>query len=405
MLILKNQNLNSRFQNRRFILFLASQGISALAESFQLVSVAMLLNNLSGSGISAGFIVVCAPIVSIVLSPFAGSLGDRSNEKNALFLLSILRCAAVLMFIYSRNIWMMYIFLLIFSGISIIYNPISKKMMVNLLKEDELAVGNGLINGFSGGAYLVGPVISGIILDTYGPYISLILSGIMYLLSGFLIMGIKGYKLVPAGYKGCKTQESIAEGFDYYKKSSVLKEIIVFGTVICLGTSAANLAFYPFAFDLLKVSGKLWGLILSIFYGTSIISMLLSIVLNRIIFRFPSAVLSASAIILSAAWLMYSSTDNIQVILYVLIMEGTAASFSNILLTTLLQIKSSKAYISRVASINDFINSIGKIVGICMTYLLLACFSVQTVFVTCSILLMVYSLYKIVGIKSAKRGY
>ena len=400
-----SSNLNMLIKNKSFILFTIGQGVSNLGDTFHLIAVTMLLYNMTGSGLSAAFGIICAPIPSILLSPIAGSLGDRFSSKKLLFIIDLLRGLVALSFMFKLDVYIIYILLFILSSLNVMYNPPCKKIIVQIMRDNEFVFANSILSGVSGASFLVGPIFAGIIIGLFGVNIAFIANSCSFIFSGFTILTMRVRNLKDTLINSKKSfydwiKTDLKEGFKYLQKIKAACNLVMASTVICFGTAAMNMAFYPFAFDVLKVGSGVWGLMISIFYGTSLISMLISMYINRQANKKAMLYINISLFIVSVIWLYYSVVENIAALMFLQLIEGTALSLFGILVTTGLQTEIKKSFVSRIMGLNDILNNAGKLLGILLAFIILQFSSPRIVFLINSILLMLFAVYKLMHMNS-----
>jgi MFS family permease len=398
-MILGGRDRLGNINKSNFILFLISHGTICLGDSILLVATTLLIFDITKSGLWAGFNIIFTPVMSILLSPFAGSFGEGLNSKNTIAILNIARAFAVMLIVDNKSVWSIYLLLIIYNAIAILINPPMRKLTVTILENKELLLGNSLINGVGGIAYLVGPIAAGILVEKEGAYLLFIISSLLFAISGLTILLVK-----TNGYKQKRQKHyldsSIMEGLSYYKKDKAVRKISSIYSFLYFTTSSINIAFYAYVFNTLCITKKEWGYILSIFYGTNIISMLVSIAMRDFIKKNTKLIVYLSMIIMSIPWIVYGNTHNTRMIFPMLIVEGSAFSSCTILLVSYLQQRVMRRYIARVTSIIDIIISFSKIGGIAFSYLILAYFEPSFVFIINSIAIFVFTLYKLLFTKA-----
>ena len=395
------------YKNRNFLIFLLSQVISSFGDAFQLIAAVSLLRRITGSGLSAAFGLVCTPVLSILLSALAGYISDIKNEKILLVMIDFLRGLTVVLFISRVNVVEIYVLVTVLSILDILYNPPRRKFLTRILEKSQLIAANSLLNGLSGGMFIIGPILAGFIIINFGTNTAFLVNGISFFISTILISGIEFEKdrsgslcktKIPAG----NSIGSLYRGIAYCINTYELRKIILIGTVICFCTTSVNIAFYPFAFDFLKITDNTWGLMMSIFYGASLIAMPITLLVKIKAEIFYKIFIPFLLLIISAIWFSYGNTNGIIYIMCLQLLEGTIFTFINIILTSHLQTRSNKEYLGRVIGINDFTSNFGKIIGILCTYSLLTVTRPGNVFIFCSVVIAAYAFFTLVTV-SRKR--
>ncbi len=400
----KNRQIKALLKNRPFMLFMLGQGGSNFGDAFHFIATTILLVKLTGSGLSAIFGIICSQVPSLILSPFAGYLGDRFNEKNLCIAIDLIRGFVVIMFVGNYNTLEVYVLILVLSVCDIVYSPARKKIIVNIINEKELLIGNSLLMGISGVAYLIGPFLASILIGMWGPDIAFFINSISFLFSALTVLFIRISVIRPsAQVKGRTAAQNvfadIKAGLSYYKRSVQIKEFVVLCSFIGAVAASMNIVFYPYAFDVLRVTDRGWGLMMSVFYGTNLFAMFISIFLNKIINKNMMPFIFGTLLLTSLIWFYYGITSDLYVVLVLQFVEGTFLAFSGILLGTKLQTIINKDYMARVMSIGDIIGNIYKLIGVGATCLILTVVTEKQVFFMNSVLLFGFMVYKLVTIR------
>jgi hypothetical protein len=277
--------------------------------------------------------------------------------------------------------------------------------MTRILKNSQLMAGNSLLSGLTGGVFVAAPILASITISNYGTDIAFFINSVSFFISAFFITIIK-YKMIKPDFASKMPNQyaaySLLEGIGYCMNSYALRKIIFIGTMICFATTSVNIAFYPFAFNALKISNKTWGVMMSIFYGANLLAMPISIMCCFKIKTYFKIIIPLLLAAISAIWFTYGSTNKIGLILFLQLMEGTMLSYLNIILISHIQIKSKTDVLGRVIGINDFINNLGKVIGVGCTYTLIRIMSPAAVFQFCAIITSACAVFTLISINPRK---
>lgn len=393
--------LNSKSMKASFWILLISQGISNLGDTFQFLSTTMLLYNISGSGLTAAFGLICAPIPSITLSAFAGVISDRFPEKYILSLINLLRGLVVILFISNTNKWAIFSLIFILQILNVLSNPPGKKIMVKLLRAEDILIGNSVNSGISGVVCLVGPFSAGMLIDTFGVDRTLKIGVILFFISAVTLLFIRIdkeiFKTFGSKIKNQKWRylDELNKGFNYYKDNAEIREIINVTIFISFATAAVNFAFYPFALEVLKVSSKGFGFMLSIFYGSNIAAMVILIIFYKKIMKYNRLFIFIPLLAVSLAWLVYGLKEGIGIIIIMQIVEGIASSLFATILTSNMQIVTKKAFMGRMVGICDLFSNSGRLIGVFIAIAIINFYSPAVLFIIFSIVLLIYVAFKL----------
>ncbi len=389
------QYSNRMAADRHFRFFLAGQGLLNLGESMRFIAVTMLIYRLAGSGVSAAAGVVFSSLPSIFASPFAGVLGDRVNEGRLLILIDLARFMTIPLFFYARDIRIVYLLLILISVLDVFYNPARRKYVLGSTGRDNALKANSQLTGAGGAAYLAGPLLAGFLTDYRGSAPVLVIASLCCLFSGLMtLLSI----LAGGGNRGMARADNYETGYPalwngikYCLGRPEIVEMFAAGIIIGFCTISVNMSFYPFAFDVIKVTGRGWSLMISILYGTNLLAMGLTGYLDKRCGVGDGRLFYSCLAAVSVIWILYAIIRNYALILLLQFIEGSFSAIAGIILVTRFQMITGKKYMARVTGINDVLSSAGKLAGMGCTALLLVKCSFLYVFIACGILLFVFA--------------
>lgn len=393
---------------RAFLIYLAGQGISNLGDSFRFIAVTMLIFKLTGSGLTAALGLALSTLPSIIVSPFAGVLGDRSDERRLLVLVDLVRFLTVTLFLYMVNVLQVYLLLILLSLFDVFYGPSRRKFILGMTGKKGALKANSLLTGVSGAAYLIGPLAAGFLTDSYGSAPAILIASfccfascLATLLAG-IVFGKKGQGRgqrdrfpVPQSHNSQWGKEpvplSLRAGLRYCLATPAIRTLLGIGLVTGFCTISVNLAFYPYAFDVIKVTAKGWSLMITVYYGTNLIAMLLVKYFNRQLRGREGGLFYTGLTMISIIWVLYAFVANYTNILLLQFIEGSVMAVCGILLAARFQVITDRGFMARVSGINDIFSNMGKLAGMGCAVLLTGSFSFSAVFVFNSAILFLFA--------------
>jgi DHA3 family macrolide efflux protein-like MFS transporter len=393
---------------RAFSFYLAGQGISNLGDSFRFIAVTILIFKLTGSGLEAALGLALSTLPSILASPFAGVLGDRTDEKRLLILIDFIRFLTVPMFLLVNNVIHVYLLLILLSLFDIFYNPSRKKFVLGMTGRDGALNANSLLTGVSGAAYLAGPLTAGFMTDAYGTAPAIIAACFCCLCSCLMTLAAGTIYARTAAKdrcgKTCKRKRigtserekqpltaELRKGFDYCLSVPDVRALLIIGLVTGFCTISVNLSFYPYAFDVLKVTARGWSMMITVYYGTNLLAMLLLKYPGAHFKKHDGRLFFSGLCIVAFIWALYTFVTNFADVLLLQFIEGTVIAVCGILLAARFQTITQKSYMARVAGASDIFSNIGRIVGIGCTVMINSSFSFGAVFFFNSTLLFLFA--------------
>lgn len=443
----------SKRSNKTFILFLMAQGFSELGSTFRFIAITSLLIRITGSGLSAGIGFIFSTIPCIILSLFAGLAGDLLPVKYLLVSIELIRSMVGLFFAGCFKIQSIYLLSILASSLDAFYGPSLRKSLLILAGKNNILKGNAFLDGIRAITSIFGSLAAGTIIGCQGIGKALLAICYFHSISALLLIflrfgdeelnttkssslkynsstnsSLKGgflkgsflkgsslksgslkdgslknstHKIAPISVKYKPLMKDIKEAWHYVKKSTFLKKIIVISMVISFGVISINMAFYPFAFDVLGIKEKEWTFMMSIFYGSSLIAMGIALWINRKLMTFSVkkdifwSISFISLISIASIWFLYSFIRYIPLILFLQLLEGTLIHLSSIFLISKLQTCSPISVSSRIMGLNDFLCSISKIFSILLAYFIIRKFGTEFMFLFNAVCLVIFVLINI----------
>lgn len=412
---------------RAFLIYLAGQGISNFGDSFRFIAVTMLIFKLTGSGITAALGLALSTLPSIIASPFAGVLGDRIDERLLLVLLDFVRVLAVPLFLYMDNILQVYMLLILLSLFDVFYGPSRRKFILGMTGRKGALNANSLLTGVSGAAYLTGPLTAGFLIDSYGSAPAILIAslcffasclmtffaGIVYgreanaisvkkVGSSYFNTGERLYRRVTHKVPVLSRDNPMSEfqeGLRYCLATPNVRTLLVIGLVTGFSTISVNLAFYPYAFDVLKVTAKGWSLMITVYYGTNLIAMLLVKYLDRIFRGREGRLFYTGLTIVSIIWALYAFVTKFENVLLLQFIEGSVIAVCGIILAARFQVITDRWFMARVSGMNDIFSNMGKLAGMGCAVVLTGSFSFGAVFIFNSAILFLFAFSGLISSK------
>jgi MFS family permease len=255
---------------------------------------------------------------------------------------------------------------------------------------------NSLLTGAGGAAYLAGPVLAGFLSDKYGPKPAILLASVCCLVSALLTIcsiAAGGMKRHAVGrlHPHETALSCLKDGIAYCRAVPAIRELLAAGFVLGLCTISVNLAFYPFAFDMLKVDAKGWSMMITTYYGANLFAVFVAGQLEGRPDKHCRRAYYGCLTVLSLIWLLYSAVKRYAAVLMLQFAEGTALAVGGIILAARLQTAADREYMARAAALVDVMAGAGKLIGMGITSYIIGRHSCTGVFVFCSILLLIFA--------------
>jgi MFS family permease len=131
----------------------------------------------------------------------------------------------------------------------------------NLVPDDELTNANSLIQTVENGAWMIGPVIAGVMVNAWGPAVPYVLNSGTFLVSAVLVSMIAERKLRSEESLTRGHWRDVADGFRLVLKSAPLRTVLVVWNVVLVGSALINVAEVFFVQEVLDAGDIGFGVI------------------------------------------------------------------------------------------------------------------------------------------------
>jgi len=168
-----NQNSMARVLSLRdFRLLFAGASTSLLGDQFTLIATPWLVLQMTSDPLALGFVLALAGIPRALFMLFGGAISDRLSPRVVMLIANISRflltgIMALLVFTGLAQLWMIYLFSLVFGLFAGFAIPAENSIVPMLVEEQDLQAGNSLMMGITQLAGFVGPTVAGILIGRY----------------------------------------------------------------------------------------------------------------------------------------------------------------------------------------------------------------------------------------------
>ncbi len=171
----------------RFLWF--GQIASQLASNMLLFLLALLIYQKTGSNTAVSGLFLAYGLPAVVFGMLAGVAVEHLDKRTVLIVCDLLRAVlVVILFLFARNLGVMYLFIFINAVINQFYIPAEAPSIPRLVPQEKLMSANSLFSFTYYSSMAMGFVLSGPLLKILGPAGSLLfLSGLFVLASWFVM--------------------------------------------------------------------------------------------------------------------------------------------------------------------------------------------------------------------------
>jgi MFS family permease len=218
--------------HRNFRLYIVGQGVSIIGTWMQQVAMAWLVYQLTGSPLWLGMVGFAGQIPALFLTPFAGSLIDRTDRQRILLFTQTIAMSqafvlAVLTLTGAVTAWHVIVLSLVLGMVNAFDIPTRQSFLNELVgKGPDLANAIALNSSVFNGARLVGPALAGVLLALTSSSVCFLANGVSYLavLAALLAMRLPRRERPPA--RG-RLVGGVYEGMAYAWRSAPIRSLLL----------------------------------------------------------------------------------------------------------------------------------------------------------------------------------
>ncbi len=341
------------FQNRNYALFFSGQGLSQVGTWMQRTGVTWVIYTITHSTFMLGLTVFASQFPSFLFSLLGGIAADRSNRYKLLLLTqtaSMVQAVLLAVLVFTKHyvVWEI-LTLSVVLGIINAFDVPARQPLVHELVNDKADLPNALAlnSSLNNIARLVGPALSGIVLEKFGAGICFSLNALSFIavIASLLLMKLPAY--VPSATK-TKVASDLSEGFAYLKKTPSISVIMFMLALISLLVLPYNTLLPVFAKVIFKGGAATFGYINS-FIGLGAVAGAVFLASQK-----PNADLKVTLLVNSVIFgiciMLFSHISNFPLAMLFATLSGFGMMSKTTVCLTIIQVNSHKDMRGRIMS-------------------------------------------------------
>lgn len=269
-------------RHKQLNLLLIGQTLSLLGSNILRFSLSIYVLDLTGRIDLFASMLAISIIPGIILLPFGGVIVDKFDKKKLLILFELFSFFSVLLFFmyalnYDMTLWMIGALITLVSSIYAIDQAAIHATLPQVVKNEQLAKSNGMINAVTSISSILGPVLGGIFYKILGVNSLILISSSLIFASTFVrfCLDIKPLVKTIQDYHHTVLQD-LKTAFMYtIKANPTLMKMIVLAAVI-------NLMIMPFIYIGVPYMLRVTMMTDDVLYGVSISILQVSGILGSI---------------------------------------------------------------------------------------------------------------------------
>ncbi|XOQ14275.1 MAG: MFS transporter [Shouchella clausii] len=217
----------SLFKNSRFILLFLGSFLAIIGFSMFFMTTTWFVISDLGSASSLGIILIAITVPRILMMAFGGVLADKFKKTTIMFSTSFIQgVLLIIIFVLNNANQLTFEYLIIlgffFGTLDAFSGPAGTSLIPKMVEKNQIKQANAVIQGLGQIGFIVGPMISGSVMEYAGVTTGYFVSAIIVLLSAFFMFP-PFLKEGPVDNTVKQTPlKDLIEGFSYVKASKFL---------------------------------------------------------------------------------------------------------------------------------------------------------------------------------------
>ncbi|ATB44351.1 hypothetical protein CYFUS_009838 [Cystobacter fuscus] len=174
-------------------LFLATV-VSMLGDWFAFVAISGFVTETTGHLSASAAVYAASVLPASLLSPFAGLLADRMDRQRLMVtvdLVRVLPALGMLAALFWRAPLLAILCVALLAALSAFFDPVAEASVPNVVSPEELPVAQAALGSVWGSMLFVGAALGGLATLAFGRHVSILLNAATFLLSAWLVRGIR----------------------------------------------------------------------------------------------------------------------------------------------------------------------------------------------------------------------
>ncbi|MBP2002410.1 MFS family permease [Paenibacillus shirakamiensis] len=386
-----------RLPTRQSLLLLSGVGISGIGDFIYLIAINILVLQMTSSPAAVAGLWMIAPLASICTKFWAGSVVDRHDQRRLMMFMDILRAIFVATLPLLPNIWIMYACIFIISMGSALFAPASQVHMTRIIPAESRKRYNSSQAFVTSGAFVLGPAIAGVVLLYGSPSIAIYLDAVSFLMSAFLISRLPRLhsQRDPQELRIKLSLRIIASDWitviQFSRRATFIMTIYVLFQIIFIIGVSLDAQEVVMIRQVIGLSSAEYAALISLtgigYLGGSLV--------NSLIIKWSSVryLIGCGVMMVSTGYLLFALSHSFFMAAASFVLLGFSSAFSSTGFMTFYQNHISVDYMGRISSVFGLMISVMHVVTILVVGLAAEQFTLRTVYISVSALLVLLSIW------------
>ena len=248
-----------------------------LGDSALYLMIAVWVKELTGSDVAAGFVFVALGVPAI-LAPFIGMLADRMPRRRLLVINNVALVPVLLSLLFVsgvQQLWLVYAVVVVYSAAGYVTASAQSGIIRAMLRDEQLASGNGLLSTIDNALRLVSPLIGTALYVWLGAPAVIVLTAACFAVAAVIVAGLPVGAAAPEREPGRGYFRELVAGFEHLFAPQSLRVVTIAVAIGFGATGLLNIVVFP-ALDAMQADPAAIGVLVPIQGAGAVLGGLLS---------------------------------------------------------------------------------------------------------------------------------
>lgn len=294
---------------------------SNFGDSVLFLTLAIWAKDITGSDAAAGLVFLFLGL-PVFLAPFAGQLADRLSRRRIMIVTNLVAGVVVLSLWFvdgPDQIWLIYLVTFIYGLLTYTTSAAGSGLIKDLLEDEQLASGNGILNTIDQGLRLLSPLVGAGAYTLFGGFAISVVTFVMLTTAAVIFTTLHIEETPPEKEEGQTFWEEVAAGGRHLRGVPVLARMTLALGVAFAMTGLANTTIFAVIEQGLARGAEFFGVLAAIQGGGSVLG---GITAAALIHRFGERSVVAIALVALGTGLVVAIVPNLAVVIGCVILVG-----------------------------------------------------------------------------------
>lgn len=247
----------------------AAQAVSDLGDGLTLLTLLLLVNELTGSTLALAAVSIALAIPPLTIGLVAGTYADRVDRRRIMITADLLRAVVVLGFVVVASadlVPLVVVLAFVQASIGTFFTPARGALMPHVVPVRGLLAANSITQATRVVAGVIGTALAGFIVGVGGvTWPAFVIDAGTFLLSALIVLGVsKDVGRIDAAALARRaggTGGAVVEGLRIVAGARILWTTLLALAISMLGLGAVNVLFLPLVVDVLAVNPVWLGIV------------------------------------------------------------------------------------------------------------------------------------------------